>query len=216
MSQSEERVMTIPRFELDNYRIPAVGLALLPGMIDEITERGFVMYPRRSLVESNLNCKHVAVYILVWFEYESVRYYLTYQRGQKGDGEDRLASLWSLGVGGHVNHQDLGVEGAMVREFSEEVPALNAFRLAGAWKLLGVINDESNPVGSVHLGALVAMEIRPPQTNHGWTPVFASSPLRLPTWRDAGDIRRNLAGKFEGWSEIVFRDVIEAGLNIEA
>lgn len=215
MSQTEERVMTIPRWELENDRdhpLPDVGFRYDPKFFDRIMERGFVMYPRRSLVEQNSNCKHVAVYCIVWFKQNGERHYLTYQRGQKGEGEDRLASLWSLGVGGHVNRDDGHPEFAASREFAEEVPGMALAEDPFGFIPIGVINDESNAVGSVHLGALHSVRVKPFAASIEMIEVLSESPLRSPGFATADQIRSTLVGKMESWSEIVFREVIEKGL----
>lgn len=94
--------------------------------------------------------------------------YLHYRRGGSS-GEKRLASKGSIGIGGHINDDDdaassldkdtytIGVE----REVDEEL------HIAGGHtqKIVGLINDDSNPVGQVHLGVvhlfdLDTMEVR--------------------------------------------------------
>jgi predicted NUDIX family phosphoesterase len=83
--------------------------------------------------------------------------YLHYVRGG-GGGEKRLAAKGSIGIGGHINDTDqaaasldkdtytTGVE----REINEEL------NLAGNHRqeILGLINDDSNEVGRVHLGVV--------------------------------------------------------------
>ncbi len=90
-------------------------------------------------------------------EYKQIIPYVTICRGtqvfsttrlNKG-GEDRLHGLVSLGVGGHINPgDDDSLMNGLRREIDEEV-AMTDF---GDLTLRGVINDDSNEVGSVHLG----------------------------------------------------------------
>lgn len=78
---------------------------------------------------------------------------LAYTRGGSG-GEARLHDKISIGIGGHINPVDgladsletymAGVE----REIREEISFDGGVRQ----KLVAVINDDSNAVGSVHLG----------------------------------------------------------------
>ena len=63
----------------------------------------------------------------------------------------------SIGVGGHLNPVDAGedpLQGGLRREWAEELDA--------GWEpefhLLGLLNDDSNPVGSVHLGVVFQVE----------------------------------------------------------
>ncbi len=77
--------------------------------------------------------------------------------------EARLHGRHSLGLGGHVNPCDARAEpgrpdparwwletlgNGLHRELAEEFPAASA----GATRLLGIVNEETGPVGRVHLG----------------------------------------------------------------
>ncbi len=77
-------------------------------------------------------------------------------------GEGRLHGKRSIGVGGHINPEDVGpnagspgdsvprnpIEAGTWREISEEIVLEGRTELTS----LGLINDDSNPVGAVHLG----------------------------------------------------------------
>lgn len=85
---------------------------------------------------------------------------LLYQRSARA-GEARLHHKCSLGFGGHINDRD-GERAttnllwtAMVRELNEEVflPGIARAEIAG------FINDDSNPVGQVHLGVVFRVEL---------------------------------------------------------
>lgn len=83
----------------------------------------------------------------------------------KAQGEKRLHGMLSLGVGGHINPIDEGsdleetIALALARELEEEL----WLHVESQPKLLGFINDNSNSVGSVHLGLhyLLPVETRP-------------------------------------------------------
>lgn len=74
-------------------------------------------------------------------------------------GESRLHGLLSLGVGGHINPGDDERHEALMnglrREVDEEVSIGRELSLTPR----GVINDDSNAVGSVHLGFFFTMEV---------------------------------------------------------
>jgi predicted NUDIX family phosphoesterase len=88
--------------------------------------------------------------------------YLCYTRGGKG-GEKRLVSKRSIGIGGHINPVDqtqdhLGEQmyfNGVEREMAEEL------RIAGGHtqRVIGLINDDSNEVGQVHLGVVHLFEL---------------------------------------------------------
>jgi predicted NUDIX family phosphoesterase len=72
-------------------------------------------------------------------------------------GDARLHRKASIGVGGHLNPVDEGEDPLMVglqREWAEE--------LVAAWepefRLVGLLNDDSNPVGAVHLGVVFEVQ----------------------------------------------------------
>lgn len=72
-------------------------------------------------------------------------------------GDARLHRKASIGVGGHLNPVDEGEDPLMVglaREWSEE--------LVAAWepdyRLVGMLNDDSNPVGAVHVGVVFEVQ----------------------------------------------------------
>lgn len=87
---------------------------------------------------------------------------LHYTRGKSG-GESRLHAKISVGVGGHVNPVDTGggktgpdaYNAAVTREIEEELelPASHPHRI------IALLNDDSNPVGEVHLGVVHLVEL---------------------------------------------------------
>jgi predicted NUDIX family phosphoesterase len=72
-------------------------------------------------------------------------------------GDPRLHRKASIGVGGHLNPVDEGEDPLSVglqREWAEELDADWEPR----FELIGMLNDDSNPVGSVHLGVVFDVE----------------------------------------------------------
>jgi predicted NUDIX family phosphoesterase len=72
-------------------------------------------------------------------------------------GDARLHGKASIGVGGHLNPVDLGEDpltDGLRREWSEELVA----DWEPQFRLVGLLNDDSNPVGSVHLGVVFEVE----------------------------------------------------------
>lgn len=87
---------------------------------------------------------------------------LHYTRGKSG-GESRLHAKISVGVGGHVNPVDTdggrtgpdAYHAAVTREIEEELdlPEDHTHRI------IALLNDDSNPVGQVHLGIVHLVEL---------------------------------------------------------
>lgn len=71
-----------------------------------------------------------------------------------GHTDSRLASNYSLGIGGHINKQDIR-SGTITdwarREFEEEVDYKGKYKT----EFLGLLNDDSNEVGMVHVGLII-------------------------------------------------------------
>ena len=72
-------------------------------------------------------------------------------------GDPRLHGKASIGVGGHLNPVDQGADAladGLRREWSEELVA----DWEPTFRLVGLLNDDSNPVGSVHLGVVFEVD----------------------------------------------------------
>jgi predicted NUDIX family phosphoesterase len=73
-------------------------------------------------------------------------------RRTKAGGDARLHDRYSIGVGGHVNPDDGGLDGdltaALRREWHEEL----AVDFVPVFRFVGLLNDDTTPVGQVHLG----------------------------------------------------------------
>ena len=71
----------------------------------------------------------------------------------------RLHGKASIGVGGHLNPVDDGEDALMSglrREWAEELEA----DWEPEFELIGLLNDDSNPVGAVHLGVVFSVDAR--------------------------------------------------------
>lgn len=117
---------------------------------------GVAHYMDRDEAEQNPDFKQIIAYAIFCHNGKV----LAYARTAKG-GETRLHDKWSLGIGGHINPIDgladnldtylAGVE----REIREEI----AFSGTATQQLYAIINDDTNEVGSVHLGIVHRFEL---------------------------------------------------------
>jgi predicted NUDIX family phosphoesterase len=73
-------------------------------------------------------------------------------RRTKAGADARLHDRYSIGVGGHVNPSDGGLDGdlgsALRREWHEEL----VVDFVPDFRFVGLLNDDTTPVGEVHLG----------------------------------------------------------------
>jgi len=109
-------------------------------------------YLPRDQMEVDPTYKQIIPYLI--YRYEG-RYFLM-QRHAKAS-EKRLAGKLSLGIGGHIRREDVGSNDVFAwahREFHEEVCYGGGLEIAP----LGILNDDSNEVGRVHLGLVLLLE----------------------------------------------------------
>jgi predicted NUDIX family phosphoesterase len=153
-----EHVLVIPRSLFDTLGSfegfqPDVQ-RYLPAMLDPANN----FFMERPQAEGDPTHKQIIPYSL--FHHEGRL--LCYTRGGKG-GEKRLHAKRSVGIGGHINPVDqtqahLGEQtyfNGVEREIAEEL------RISGGYtqRVLGLINDDSNEVGQVHLGVVHLFEL---------------------------------------------------------
>lgn len=120
-------------------------------------------YLPREQMESDPGYKQLIPYCL--FQYlddAGTRHVFRYTRGS-GAGESRLRALKSVGVGGHIStleaHEASPYDVGMQRELDEEIEIRTEFRQ----ERVGMINDDSNEVGRVHLGIVHLFTVSRPE-----------------------------------------------------
>jgi predicted NUDIX family phosphoesterase len=148
----------------------------------------------RAPLETDRAYKQLATYCLVTYGGLIFAY-----RRAKGSGEGRLLGKGSIGVGGHVSLEDAeavdprfaGFGAAAAREVREELNPAGDFGLSFA----GLVNDDRDPVGRVHLGLVFVARL-------ATAPVLAPSPEVEPV----GWLRPEQLTDVEGlerWSQIL-------------
>jgi predicted NUDIX family phosphoesterase len=196
-----EFVYVVKRYDLFDLSFPhgfvssAESAERVRTWVDRIRERGFFVERRHAERDSSL--KQIIPYSVVRNGGGEV--FLL--RRLKGGEEKRLHDKLSIGVGGHVNPGDEKgdisiVEACCRRELEEELEIGGEFRT----EPVGVINDESNDVGSVHFGLVFAVDttdarvaVRETHLLHG---EFVTSEALLEQWRAA-------RARFESWSDLI-------------
>lgn len=142
----KENILVIKRDVLIN----TVGMhGIIASNIDQLFEIIAIhgSYMERDKAETNEEYKQIIPYLV--YQYKN-KFFLM-KRSAKA-GEVRLKNLYTLGIGGHIRESDLSNSRNVLdwaeREFFEEV------NFSGTYKpiFLGLLNDDSNPVGRVHLG----------------------------------------------------------------
>lgn len=154
----------------------------------------YVSYRPRDEMENDPSFKQLIPYCLFRFEGQL----FNYKRG-KLQGEGRLHSKRSVGVGGHICSEDKNLAGApyqeaMHREISEEVYLETTYRDT----CVGLLNDDESEVGRVHLGIVHIFELDAPKVRpreESMLQTGFSSPAELVRDLD----------QFETWSQICLK-----------
>jgi len=134
---------------------------------------------------------------------------LHYTRGKSG-GESRLHAKLSVGVGGHVNPVDTGggktgpdaYHAAVTREIEEELnlPEEHSHRI------IALLNDESNPVGQVHLGIVHVVDLKSDSVSS------REDALTDLTFTPLSELNGALFERLETWSQFCIRHLVETGV----
>ena len=155
---------------------PGISPINISEFIDAAT--GALFIGRRHELENNDEFGQALPYIVV----RQGGHVFSYRR-TKMVGEERLIGMRSIGIGGHVDLTDVRYSidsvinvvttfaGAIARELEEELQfndpegaALTFAQLGIVPTVIGMINDTSDPVGQVHYGILLLLDLP-----HGFT-----------------------------------------------
>lgn len=112
----------------------------------------------REEAENNPSIKQIIPYTVLYRDGFMGRQFLTYKRTKSG-GEDRLHEKYSIGIGGHINRQDiaggiLSIENSIKREMSEEITIIEGEMSSFIQSSRAVLYDPSDDVGKVHFGVI--------------------------------------------------------------
>ena len=173
-----EFVLVVPRRDLFGERapqgfLPFASAAQLQDFERAVREQGF--FVERERAERDPELKQIIPYTIVTRAASAPRVsergaedleVLLLKRLARG-GEKRLHDKLSIGVGGHIDAadaealagavgRDAVLETGTRRELHEEL----ALEHDLTWRRVGLINDDSNPVGAVHLGLVQVARAR--------------------------------------------------------
>ena len=187
-----ERVLVLPRDRIPRgcefTGIRGADATTLSELRAAIASYGSFM--DRPLAEESPAFKQLIPYVVV----RDGPLTLLMERTDAG-GDPRLHRKASVGVGGHINPVDHGPDplaAGLHREWAEE--------LVTDWvpdfRLVGLLNDDSNPVGSVHLGVVFVVEA-------DGRPVGVRERDKLTARLVTDDELRAATDRMETWSRLV-------------
>lgn len=197
-----ERVLCFPRSLLDELG-SFQGFRPDDGtLLEQILSSGQARFIERGKAEEDPSFKQLIPYVvMIWKDK-----LLFYVRGKKTE-EGRLRSLGSVGIGGHVSVTDQTLferdirevfAAGLRREVTEEVEVQTEF----TERVAGLINDDSNPVGKVHLGVLILWKLAEPRVIKRERSITSLEFLSLEELREGKN-------DLETWSQIVIANWLD-------
>ncbi|MEY4569739.1 MAG: hypothetical protein RLZZ398_1178 [Verrucomicrobiota bacterium] len=202
---SGEEVLVVPRVLLDEIgAFEGIRTAGLDAAVARLLDPANHFFMDRAEAENDPSHKQLIPYCI----FRCGDRILHYTRGKSG-GESRLHAKISVGVGGHINPVDTGggrtgsaaYHAAVTREIEEELDLPEEHE----HRIIALLNDESNPVGQVHLGIVHVVDLKSDAVNSredalidlGFTPL--------------ADLNGAMFERLETWSQFCIRHLSEAG-----
>ena len=193
--QAPEKVLVVRRSLFDEIGSFHGLNADIQRYLPVFLEPGNHFFVPRAEAEEDPSLKQLIPYVVV----TAGEKLLHYRRGS-GSGETRLLKKGSVGIGGHINDGDgLGeafdaaaYQRALMRELQEELVIESCF----IERPLALLNDDTNPVGTVHLGIVHQCHLAEPNVNSNEE---AIAELGFLTLEELGSRHDQL----ESWSQLV-------------
>ena len=186
-----EQVMVVEREHIADYLVER-GLITehTEALLDAIADRNFFI--DRATAETSPQYKQIIPYVLIR---RGISWYLL-QRTPK-QTEARLHHKLSLGIGGHVNPDTPDLIDGLQKELEEEVGVDGDYELT----FVGILNDDTTEVGSVHLGAVFVLDLE------GGEVVVRETDKMTGRWVTT-DALAPLREQMETWTQIVYDEFI--------
>jgi predicted NUDIX family phosphoesterase len=186
--------------------------------VQELFEGPDLSFRTRGDMEEDPNFKQLIPYVIFRYtDQGGMVHVFQYTRGT-GLGEGRLHRLSSVGIGGHISEVDARGRGpapgsagcrvpaagcggevyaqGMRRELDEEVIINTPYTEA----CVGLINDDTTPVGQVHLGVVHIFDVERPDVRPREAEMLEAG------FRPVHQILQELE-RFETWSQISLRSL---------
>jgi predicted NUDIX family phosphoesterase len=189
--QSVEHVLVVPTslfHEIGHFQgfCPDIGVYL-----ERLLDPEQMSFRPRDTVEEDPSLKQLIPYCV--FRHDGQIF--NYRRGTE-QGEGRLHSKRSIGIGGHISSEDTHAGGSpylegMQREINEEVFLETEY----TERCVGLINDDLTEVGAVHLGVVHIFDLEEPKVRPREESIIETG---FSTPEELVDDRES----FETWSQI--------------
>lgn len=197
-----EFVYVVKRYDLFDLEFPhgfheGKEDGALSKYLSRILEKGFFI--ERGVSEKDSSFKQIIPYSILCHDNRVLLLKRT-----ASQGESRLHNKLSIGVGGHINPVDQDENiliKACIREIEEEIIVEEAFEPVP----LGIINDESNPVGSVHFGMVFLVRLSQGSVRVRETAMMSAEFVEIDELRK---MVQRPEYNFETWSSLIIQSSI--------
>src|SRR5262245_14920549 len=198
--KSAERVLGLPtiRFHASG---PFQGFRPFDTNVFEILlDPAHLEYRSRMEVETDASFKQLIPYVILRHGGNLFHY----TRGAAG-AEARLRARRSIGIGGHISAAEDSTaadpyRAGRLRELFEVVQLATPFRE----RMFGLINDDSTPVGTVHLGVVRLLDLDEPAVRPREAAIAAAGFAPLAELLRSGE-------QFESWSRLAMEALAAEG-----
>lgn len=151
------RIAVVPRSILEAHHLLQHGFAARSGDVLAMLEQN-AQWTERAPAEENPSLKQLIPYVVAR---RGEREVFATTRLSAGT-EERLHGRVSVGIGGHIDRDDAlsssgVIAGGMRREWDEEVSG----QPPETFVFLGLLNDDTNAVGQVHIGLVFEARLTP-------------------------------------------------------
>lgn len=192
-----ERVLVVPTDRFHRLGYFQGFTSEVDRYLGELLDPAWISYRPRAEMEQDPSFKQLIPYVIFRHRDASGRETVfQYTRG-KGQGEGRLHSKRSVGIGGHICSDDAGEHAAnpyeegLRRELAEEVIIDTPY----SGRCVGLINDDETEVGRVHLGVVHLFDVENPAVQPRESELVECG--FVPVKELLSDLSR-----FESWSKI--------------
>jgi predicted NUDIX family phosphoesterase len=145
-NEHDEMILVVKRSDFFEHNAPWAGLKQVNFDSYLSLIKNKKEFLPRTAMELDTSYKQIIPYLIFCHDDS----YFLMQRTHN-QTESRLRNKFSLGIGGHIRQEDLSNDSIFSwaeREFHEEVDYKDAFTI----EPLGILNDDTTPVGQVHIG----------------------------------------------------------------
>jgi predicted NUDIX family phosphoesterase len=194
---NQENVLVVPASGIKPLLAGSFSSVRLDRCLDYILAN--YSFRSRAIVENDPGFKQIIPYVLVRHQGS----YLMTRRTNR-QTESRLHGKYSVGIGGHINDAERCAEGENILQAGLERELAEEIRLDGtrrSLELVGLISDDSTPVGQVHLGLVYLLETGSPDYS------VQEPDLMTAEWAGV-ELLRERCPQMESWSQLAFEHVI--------